>query len=111
MDNITTICAIERDGLDIRILSISIHVQKDKIKTKEDVIHAIKAACNEYIHTYEGQKTYEHNCNNFNWADFDVHVPNSICRRHGFAKIDSMLSTIERNWDEQLAERQEEQNE
>lgn len=113
-NNIVTICATEQDGLNVRTLCICIQIQNthiDKLKTEDDIINAIKEACDEYIRTDEGRQQYEYNCGCFNWADFEPYVPNSICRKHGFAKIDSLLSTIERNWDEQLAELEENENE
>ena len=94
------ITAIENDGLDSRILSIALEVLDESI----DVIEACKEAAREYVTTEEGLKTYIGNCDCFNWADFEMYVPNEICERHGFRKLHTETSNAEVNWDEQLTD-------
>lgn len=98
MSIIKTITAIECDGMDVRTLTITLKIFDSTI----DIKSAIKNACNDYVKTREGLETYRYNCDLFNWADFESNVPNSICRRYGFEKIDSVVSEEDVNWDEQL---------
>ena len=95
-----TISATEHDGFDTRTMSIELEVFKEDI----DVLDAIKEACREYTTTENGLKTYIGNCDCFNWADFDMYVPNEICEKYGFRKIKSDVSNIDVNWDEQLVD-------
>lgn len=97
MENIV---AVERDGLDVRVISIPV-VYDDKVIN--DITQAVRDACAEYIRTPEGRAMYDYNCSAFDWADFDAYVPNEICKKHGFTKRESVRS-VEVDWDEQLAE-------
>ena len=92
------ITAIEQDGVNQRILTILLDVEDINV----DVVPLVKEACMEYINTKEGKAVYEHNSECFNWADFEVNVPNSICEKHGFRKIESETSQIAYDWNEQL---------
>lgn len=91
------ITAVEHDGLDIRTITGSFKVPSEDF----DIIAAIKAASNEYIHTEEGKQTLDHNCGQFNFADFVNDVPRRICVKHGF-EFDREIDNILINWDEQL---------
>ena len=93
------IVALDRDGLDTRIVVITVNVDEGV-----DVEKAIKAACTEYCKTEEGRKTYEGNCNCFNWGDFDTYVPNDICRKHGFSKAGLEIQAEEVDFNEQLVD-------
>lgn len=93
-----TIVAIERDGMDVRVLTLHFEVPN----TQFDLKAAVKAACTEYCKTEEGKKVYEYNCNNFNWADFEMNVPQEICEKHGFKLIQSDVADEEVDWDEEL---------
>ena len=94
-----TITAIERDGWDLRTLSIVFEVPDEAF----DLVKAVKKASTEYCLTENGRATYEYNCHSFNWADFAMSVPNEICEKYGFKKVvDGILSDIEVNWDEEL---------
>ena len=93
-----TITATEHDGLDTRTLVINLDVFKENI----DVVEACKEATREFVATTDGLKTYIGNCDCFNWADFEAYVPNDICEKYGFRKIDSDVANIDVNWDEQL---------
>ena len=95
---IKTIVATERDGFDIRTLSISFDVPSDDF----DLIEAVKKAATDYCLTDEGKMVYEGNCNCFNWGDFATYVSNSFCEPYGFKQINSDVSEISVNFDEQL---------
>ncbi len=92
------ITAIERDGFNFRTLNITLEIIDESI----NVLEACKEAVREYVTTEEGLKTYLGNCERFNWADFESYVPNEICERHGFRKINTGASRAEVNWDEEL---------
>lgn len=100
---VKTIIAIEQDGFDVRVLCLNFEVPNKDFDLKA----AVEAACVEYCQTEEGRNTYEGNCNNFNWADFDVHVPDEICEKHGFKKINAEISDEIVNLDEQLVDEDE----
>lgn len=93
-----TVVAIERDGLSVRTLTIFLQILQPGI----DVVQAVKNACTEYVQTPEGANVYSYNCGSFNWADFVSNVPNEICEKYGFRRIDDSISEIEVNWDEHL---------
>ncbi len=95
---IVTVTAIERDGFDVRVLTVNLNVLDKSINVK----NAISDACREYITAPEGRRVYENNGNCFNLADFEVNVPNVICRRYGFEKIRSDMADYCLDWDEQL---------
>ena len=96
-----TITAIERDGWDLRTLTIVFEVPDEAF----DLVEAVKKASTEYCLTENGRATYEYNCHSFNWADFVMSVPNSICEKYGFkVVVDGILSDIEVNWDEELVD-------
>lgn len=97
---IRTINAIEHDGLKERMLTMLFDVPDEEF----DLISAVKAAAKEYCMTEDGLKTYIGNCSSFNWADFECYVPNEICMKYGFRKINGSLSDISVNWDEQLVD-------
>jgi hypothetical protein len=94
--HVETIVTSEFDGLDIHICVFSFKVQNGV-----NLHTAILDACREYCLTEEGKKTYEGNCNCFNWGDLDAHVPNVICEKHGFKKLDTVKAD-EHLFDEQL---------
>ncbi len=98
--NLISICAVEQDGMETRHLIITLRLLDGPVNIMENVIKA----CTEYVKTQEGQKTYENNSESFNWADFEAHVPNEICRHYGFEKSDSILCQMEVNWDEHLVD-------
>ena len=96
-----TICIIatEVDGTTIRNLPILIRILNPDVT---DVRKAIEQACDEWIRTEDGKKTYSGNCHCFNWADFDLYVPNDVCRKYGFEKTGLDADCIGVDWDEQL---------
>lgn len=97
-----TIIAVEHDGLDVRVLAIKVRILDPR--PNFDIRQAVKDACLDYVRTENGRKTYNYNCGCFNWADFESNVPNEICRNHGFERIDSDVTSLEVDWDEQLVD-------
>ena len=65
-----------------------------------DVLEAIKLVVKGFINTKEGRTIYEDNNNEFNWGDFIRFIPNSMCEKYGFKKIN--LEEIEANFYEEL---------
>ena len=95
-----TVVAIERDGLDVRVLSLQFDVPNAEFDLKD----AVCKASTDYCKTSDGRMVYEDNCSYFNWADFARYVPQEICEKYGFRRIDSVVSDIEVDWDEQLVD-------
>ena len=96
------ISVTEHDGLNTRNFVLPLIVDESKLKPEKDAVRqAVKDACNEYIRTTEGKRTYEYNCHCFNWADFEAEVPNTICSKYGFTKGDSNAG-FDADWDEHL---------
>lgn len=95
-----TVVAIERDGWDLRILTL----QFDVPNAKFDLKGAVCKAATDYCKTKDGRKIYDYNCSYFNWADFATNVPQEFCEKYGFKKIDPIVSDIEVDWDEQLVD-------
>lgn len=95
-----TITATDRDGFETYTTVINLDVFRKDV----DIVEACKEAAREYVSTKEGLQVYIEHCEWFNWADFDVYVPNKICEKYGFRKIDSDAVNIDVILDEQLAE-------
>ena len=95
-----TIVAIERDGMDVRVLALNFEVPNADFDLKA----AVKAACTEYCNTEAGRRTYAYNCNSFNWADFAMSVPAEICEKHGFKLVQSGVADEDVDWDEELVD-------
>lgn len=100
MRQMKTICVSEHDGLNER--QFMIHITTSGPDDLESIKEAIKKACRDYIKTDVGKKTYEYNCESFNWADFEAHVPQNICRKYGFEFKSTPVSDYVVDWDEQL---------
>lgn len=103
MENIRTIIATEHDGIDTRVLVINVRVLNGDLQVF-NLEGAVQKAVHEFLCTKEGIGIYESNCEIFDWGDFEQNVPNEICRKHGFEKIESTLSDLNVNWDEHLAD-------
>ena len=91
------IVAQDQDGLDVRT---SVFVLEAPAEV--DIVKAVKAACKEFCETETGKKIYEENGNCFNWGDFDTNIPDSICQKHGFSRIDFSMRTMDVDFNEQL---------
>ena len=96
---IKTFIATEVDGLIIRNLIIELEIIDKGI----DIKQAVLDACKEYCQTEEGKAVYDGNCCSFNWGDFDTYVPNKICEKYGFRKLNSVTAE-QVSFDEQLVE-------
>lgn len=94
------ITAIERDGLDLRVLTMNFDILQENL----DLRSAIRMAVAEYLQTDEGKQTYRDNCEQFNWADFYTCVPNAICKKYGFLKKPEAISDEVVDWNESLAD-------
>lgn len=94
------IVAIERDGWNVRVLTILCEVPNRDF----DLIAAAKKAAADFCLTENGRTVYEYNCRNFNWGDFVVEVPNEFCEKYGFKKVDSCIGDIVVDWDESLVD-------
>jgi hypothetical protein len=95
-----TVVAIERDAMDVRVLTLQFDVPDAKFDLKD----AVCKASTDYCKTPDGKKIYDYNCSYFNLADFAMSVPQEFCERYGFKRIDSVVSDIEIDWDEQLVD-------
>lgn len=95
-----TVVAIGRDGLDFRVLTLQFDVPSKEFDLKD----AVCKAATDYCKTPDGKRTYDYNCSFFNWADFAMSVPQDFCEKYGFKRVDSVVSDIEVDWDEQLVD-------
>lgn len=96
-----TVVAIERDGLDFRTLTILFEVPNEHFNLE----YWARKAATDYCLTEKGRAIYDYNCSWFNWADFEMNVPNEFCERYGFKKINTgIVSDIIVDWDEQLVD-------
>lgn len=83
---IRTVVAREMNGIEGRILVLNFEVPGEAF----DLFKAVRKACREYCETPDGQRVFQGNCDYFNWEDFATHVPEEICRRHGFSLVRSV---------------------
>ena len=90
-----TITAVERDGFDLRLLTVIFEIPDKDF----NLLDGIKAAVGDYIKTSEGRKTFDYNCEQFNLADVASSLPNKFCEAHGFKMIDSALADMDIDWD------------
>ncbi len=88
----------EADGLKVRNFVVLVDIDENI-----DFEQAAIAAAIEYCNTEEGRDTYLNNCNCFNWGDFNMCVPEEICKKHGFKIIDSYLAKSF-NFDQRLVD-------
>lgn len=95
-----TVVAIERDGLDIRTLTLCFDIPSKDF----DLITAVKNAAMDYCQTEIGKQVYEYNCSYFNWADFAMNVSNEFCEKYGFKMLDAVCEDVIVDWDEQLVD-------
>ena len=78
-----SIIAISRDGTDLQTVMFQFEVPDENF----DLMSAIRNAAKDYCNTEDGRDRYEYNNHCFNWGDFDLYVPDEICKKHGFSKI------------------------
>lgn len=94
-DNNLKIIFASNDELD-DILIFPIKVFQEDINIEEAVINA----CIEFYYTTEGEKSVKREDGWWNWQDFYNKVPNEICEKHGFRKINSEILPF--SYDQQL---------
>lgn len=92
---IRNITAVERDGLDIRTITVSFRVPDAGF----DLMEAIKKAVAEFAETENGKDALEYTCGYFNLADVAAFLPEYFCRRHGFTVADALNQDEEIDWD------------
>ena len=96
-----TVVAVERDGIDIRVLTLLFEVPNEEFNLE----YWVRKAATDYCLTEKGRALYDYNCCCFNWADFESSVPNEFCEKYGFKKVSSgILSDITVDWDEHLVD-------
>lgn len=106
---IASITVREYVNRDIQQFTLLLEILSPDIKTTTDLEFAVQKACTEYVKTEEGKRIYSYNCQNFNWADFDMNVPEDICKKHGFRKLEGQKTEMDFtvNWDEHLVDDEE----
>ena len=92
---IRTLTAVERDGLDLRLLTVCFEIPERNF----DLLSAIKLAVRDYLQTEDGKKTAEYNSGYFNLADVVSSLPREFCEKHGFRIMDSALTDEDIDWD------------
>ena len=93
---IKTVTAIERDGLNLRLLTMVFEVPS---RSDFDLMDALRKAVNDFCRTEEGRKVYEYNCGYFNLADIDMSLPKEWLEKYEIEYIDTCPS-YEIDWDE-----------
>lgn len=83
------ISALERDGLNTRVVTVTLIIPDENFDTAE----AVRNACTAFYKTEAGRKIYEGNCGGFNWGDFIAEVPNEICEQFGFTKLENNITS------------------
>ena len=92
------VVAIERDGWDVRVLTITFEVPNEEFNLE----YWVRKAVTDYVNTKEGKVVYDYNCSHFNWADLAMSLPSNFCEKYGFRMVDNVYSDIEVDWDETL---------
>ena len=91
---IRDVTAIERDGLDIRTVTVSFRVPDENF----DLMEAIRKAVAEFAETDDGKAALEYTCGYFNLEDVVCFLPDCICERHGFTIEGSLDHNDEIDW-------------
>lgn len=95
MKTTKTLTGVERDGLDLRLITICFEIPDPEF----DLLSAISDAVKDYAKTENGKKTISSNCGYFNLADVAANLPRECCEAHGFKMIDSALTDETIDWD------------
>lgn len=78
------ITTYENTGRGVRILPIHILMYNPD----DNPVRIVKEACLDYVTSSRtAWENYNSNCDEFNWADFIENVPDEICEKHGFQKL------------------------
>lgn len=96
-----TIVAVERDGLDLNILSVQFEVPDD---AAFDLMTAISHAVEDFAETEDGDRILAYNSGYFNLADVVISLPREFCERHGFKILDGSRADIIIDWDYDFTE-------
>ncbi len=99
----------EYTNRDIQQFVLLLEILSPNIKTTTDLEIAIEKSCTEFVKTKEGKRIYNFNCQNFNWADFNMYVPEDICKKYGFRKLKNPKTEMDFtvNWDKHLVDDEE----
>lgn len=87
--------AIERDGFNIRVLTVVFEVPSENFDIEENINRAVA----DFAKTENGKQALEYTCGYFNLADVVQNLPNELCEKHGFKIITSALTDTELDWD------------
>lgn len=82
------LAVLDYDGDATYVKMLHFLVARENFDPKQAIINA----CTDFCNT-AGSEIYLANCCCFNWGDFDLHVPEEICRRHGFIKVSAQNTT------------------
>lgn len=69
-----------------------------------DAEKALRNAVAEYLNTKEGKRAIELTCNDFNWGDAIMGVPDKIWFKHGLSMDNEKVVIVKVNQDEILFE-------
>lgn len=83
MKKIVYLVAKENVDLKENVIVIPFEIENTNLSIEELVSLATK----EFLNTEDGKRVLEETCGNFNYVDFDMCVPNSICSKYGFWKL------------------------
>lgn len=97
---VRSIIAIERDGFNIRTISMQFDVPREDF----DIIGTLKRICLDYVRTEDGRQVYEYNCGYFNLADIEANIPDSLYEEYGIKRLSTDLSDIVIDWDEDFVD-------
>lgn len=89
--------------------AISVDINATDGMNEMSVLDAIKKASMDYCNTEEGKEYYNANGRSFNYSDFDLMVPNSICKKYGIEKVNEIdrMTMSPQNMDAELFDEEE----
>ena len=100
-ERLITMTAVRRDGYKCHTQPMTFIITS--ADENFNLQTAVQAACREYItQTRTGYENWAYNSFEFNWADFWSEVPNTICEKHGFRKLQDAARLPDVNMDECL---------
>lgn len=86
-------CVDETDFWKKTFVDIELLVNEDM--EYEQVLEAIRLSSVDYCRTDIGKKVFEHNCEQFNYLDFEFYVDNTFCMKYGIKKTKLNIENIE----------------
>ncbi len=99
---IKTLTAIERGGLEDRVIAVEFEVPGNSF----DLETALECAVEDYAKTSEGRDMILSNGGMFNLADIESSLPNSFCEAHGFSKVHTVYDEDPILWDRNFMTRE-----